>query len=142
MNTIDRVPTHHEGVARRFASLSLALAVLLAPAAEAHVIVRQTALTVQGVGVGPKLCVDCESPTPMSMTLCNSSTVTVTIGGASVGSFATGQSTSACVNVPSVAPDTCVWMEYHYSCTKSGFFGAWQCTPTGANVKVGDNPYC
>lgn len=121
--------------------LSLAAGAAVTPTAVAHVVRPQAALTVHGVGQGPKLCVDCEAPGAASITICNSSTVTVTVGSQGVGSFGTGQSTSACVTAPSVAPDTCVWMEYHYSCTR-GFFGLWTCTPTGANVKFGDNPYC
>lgn len=102
----------------------------------------QASARVSGVGVGPMMCVDCESPTAMSVTLCHSASVQVTIGGSGVGSFSTGQSTSACVTAPAVQPDSCVWMEYHYTCVRGGFFGLWQCTSTGANVKTGGNPYC
>ena len=66
----------------------------------------------------------------------------ITIGNNQIGSFGTGQSTSACVTAPAVAPDTCVWIEYHFVCQRSGFFGFWDCSPIGANVVVGDNPFC
>jgi hypothetical protein len=120
----------------------VAAASSLAPVAALHVRPPARSITVHGVGQGPKMCVDCEAPGAVSITLCHSATVAVTVGATGIGTFGTGQSTSACVTAPAVGPDTCVWMEYHYSCTRSGFFGTWQCTPTGANTKFGDNPYC
>ncbi len=124
------------------AVLLVASANSFARAARADLQPQQSTISVQGVGQGPLMCVDCEAPTAMSITLCHSSTVNVAVGGAPVGSFSTGQSTSACVTAPSVAPGSCIWMEYHYTCTRGSFFGLWQCKATGANTKYGDNPYC
>ncbi len=124
------------------AVLFVASSLSFAPAVHADAKSQQSAISVHGVGQGPMMCVDCEAPTPMSITLCHSSTVSVAVGGAPVGSFSTGQSTSACVTAPSVAPGSCIWMEYHYTCTRGGLFGLWQCNSTGANTKYGDNPYC
>lgn len=118
------------------------LASLLAPQALAESAKSQLPSSLTVVGKGPMICVDCESPSAMSITLCNSTSVTLTIGSSQIGSFGTGQSSSACVTAPSVSPGHCVWFEYHYACTRGGFFGAWNCQPIGANTVIGDNPFC
>ena len=124
------------------ATSCLALVISLAPSAVAGNAKAQPPAATTVTANGPMTCVDCEVPNAVSVTLCHSASLTLTLGSSQLGSFATGQSSSACVTVPAVGPDHCVWFEYHYSCTYGGFFGSWSCTSLGANVKVGDNPFC
>lgn len=124
------------------ASLCLLFAAPLATNALAGDASSNAQASITVIGKSPLTCVDCEAPSAMSITLCHSTTVTLTIGSSQIGSFGTGHSSSACVTAPSVAPGQCVWFEYHYTCTRGGFFGTWNCTPVGANTVVGDNPFC
>jgi len=124
------------------AALCLAFAAPLAPSALAGSPGASGQASITVIGKSPLTCVDCEAPSALSITLCHSTTTTLTIGSTQIGTFGTGHSSSACVTAPSVAPGQCVWFEYHFTCVRAGFFGTWSCTPIGANTVVGDNPFC
>lgn len=125
------------------ALLPLALALISVLPTSVHAADKRPSMAgITGIGQGVPMCVDCRAPSAVSITLCHTSTVNVTVGSQQIGSFSTGMSTSSCATVPSVAPDTCVWFQYHYACKNSGLFGLWKCHIVGTSVVVGDNPFC
>jgi hypothetical protein len=93
-----------------------------------------TQTCVEGTGKGPGFC-NC-TEMPATIMICHVDSVTVTLGAASVGSFATGQTSTTCITA-SAKPGTCVWVEYSFTCCK-GFFG-WDCTPVGF-PRIQDGP--
>lgn len=127
---------------RTIVPLALALLSILPASADAADKRKPSIDGITGIGSGVPMCVDCRAPSAVSITLCHTSTVNVTVGSQQVGSFSTGMSTSSCATVPAVAPDSCVWFEYHYACKSAGLFGLWKCHVVGTSVVVGDNPFC
>lgn len=89
-------------------------------------------LGLSAIGDGPSFC-NCTSH-DVSNEMCHSASVQVNVGNGLPFELSTGHSTSNCVTAP-LAPGECQWLQYRFSCQKSGFLGLFECTFSGASIK-------